>query len=308
MTTELIIAVSGSVIESNLESFRAEALETIKGANKALETKEDFATAETTIKHCKEYEKVLAGVKEKALAQTGDLDALFATIDDLEEEFRKTRLSLDKQVKREKARVKAEFVQKGKEKVQRYITVSSLPESYTLSTSSIDTSVKGKKTEASTEKAVKVAVDSLISEIDETEKGYLLGCEAIAKIEQEVPGLFPDRDTLALKPIETLKAIIESRVAKFKLAQKEQKEKELDQAPTKTESEESAKEHSTGSAVPSVNEPAINQGEEVVSNEQAYLFTLKIVCSRERAIEIAKELDVFSDQFGEKTGCSLSAA
>lgn len=98
----LRIEVTGMVTASNLEEFKNHALAVIGGINKDLQTDEDFADAEKTVKWLGDVEKRLDAAKEHALSQTASIDALFRAVDDIKENARRTRLDLDKLVKARK--------------------------------------------------------------------------------------------------------------------------------------------------------------------------------------------------------------
>lgn len=106
----LRIEVTGMVTASNLAAFRDHALAVFGSINTSLQTDADFADAEKTVKWCKEVEDRLDGAKQHALSQTASIDELFRTIDQIKEEARQKRLTLDKLVKAEKENRKAEIV------------------------------------------------------------------------------------------------------------------------------------------------------------------------------------------------------
>ena len=57
------------------------ALAAIRGVNRKLDTDQDFADAEATVRWCGEVESRLAAAKEHALSQTSSIDILFKAID-----------------------------------------------------------------------------------------------------------------------------------------------------------------------------------------------------------------------------------
>lgn len=98
------------VTASNIEAFREHAMAVLKGINTNLQTDEDFANAERTVRWAKEVEDKLDAAKEHALSQTTSISQLFQTIDAVRDEARAVRLTLDKLVKAEKENRKAEIV------------------------------------------------------------------------------------------------------------------------------------------------------------------------------------------------------
>ena len=110
----LRIEVTGMVTASNIEAFREHAMAVLKGINTNLQTDEDFANAERTVRWAKEVEDKLDAAKEHALSQTASIDQLFKTIDAVKDETRAVRLKLDKLVKAEKENRKSEIVAKAR--------------------------------------------------------------------------------------------------------------------------------------------------------------------------------------------------
>lgn len=106
----LRIEVTGMVTASNIEAFREHAMAVLKGISTNLQTDEDFANAERTVRWAKEVEDKLDAAKEHALSQTTSISQLFQTIDAVRDEARAVRLTLDKLVKAEKENRKAEIV------------------------------------------------------------------------------------------------------------------------------------------------------------------------------------------------------
>jgi predicted phage-related endonuclease len=106
----LRIEVTGMVTASNIDAFREHAMAVLKGINTNLQTDEDFANAERTVRWAKEVEDKLGAAKEHALSQTTSISQLFQTIDAVRDEARAVRLTLDKLVKAEKENRKTEIV------------------------------------------------------------------------------------------------------------------------------------------------------------------------------------------------------
>ena len=117
----LRIEVTGMVTASNIEAFREHAMAVLKGINTNLQTDEDFANAERTVRWAKEVEDKLDAAKEHALSQTTSISQLFQTIDAVRDEARAVRLTLDKLVKAEKENRKAEIVAKAQRELSAHI-------------------------------------------------------------------------------------------------------------------------------------------------------------------------------------------
>lgn len=117
----LRIEVTGMVTASNLDAFKAHALEVFGNINTELKTDQDFADAEKTVKWCSEVEDKLKAAKEHALSQTESIDALFKAIDDIAAEARRKRLELDKLVKSRKDSIRTEIVMDSAKALQDHI-------------------------------------------------------------------------------------------------------------------------------------------------------------------------------------------
>jgi len=217
---DLIIRITGTVEASNLTEYRETALAEIRAANKKLVTDDDFAAAELVAKRCKEAEDAIAAAKVDALAQTSDINSLFMALDSLSEELRCTRLSLSKQIDAEKTRRKEQIVKAG---IDRYAESRNAHEPFVTallpaSIVFISDAIKGKKTVASMEAAVNKAVNDWIADNERRATDIRLCAEIIAAA-TDYQTLFADKQALCSKPPGEVAAIVESRVAKFKLEQ-----------------------------------------------------------------------------------------
>lgn len=117
----LMVQVEGRVLATNLDVFKESALKFIASINTNLQTDQDFADAERTVKFCKDGEERLDLVKSQALAQTASIDDLFRTIDSISAELKTKRLQLDKLVKAEKENRKTEIVQQAQIQYRTHI-------------------------------------------------------------------------------------------------------------------------------------------------------------------------------------------
>ena len=106
----LSVQVQGKVLATNLDAFREHAMAVLGGINRTLNTDEDFATAETTVKWCKGVEDRLDAAESAVIGQMADVDAVIRTIKDVREEARKIRLELDRLVKTEKEARRADTI------------------------------------------------------------------------------------------------------------------------------------------------------------------------------------------------------
>lgn len=160
----LRVEAQGMVTFSNLAEFRSHAMTVLGAINRDLQTDEDFADAETTVKWCKGVEDRLDAAKANVLAQMQSVDEVCRTIDTVSAETRKVRLELDRLVKAEKEHRRAEIVAAGVAAVRaHYDTINATLGNHALIvpaslTSDIGASIKGRKTLTSIRDAVDTAV------------------------------------------------------------------------------------------------------------------------------------------------------
>lgn len=109
----LHIEVTGMVTASNLHQWKDAAIAVFQGISTDLQTDQDFADADKTVKWCADIEDQLKAAKQHALSQTASIDELFRTIDAISAEARAKRLELDKLVKARKESIKTEIVAAG---------------------------------------------------------------------------------------------------------------------------------------------------------------------------------------------------
>jgi len=212
----LNISVSAVVSAPDLAAFKEQALEVFRGINRVMQTDEDFANAEKTVKWCKGIEDKLKATKENALSQTSDLDLVLRTIDSMAEEARSTRLELEKLVKARKDSVRNELLAAARSATQKHIdSLNASLGSFRINAPLPDFvgCIKGLKTFAST----KNALDSAIAEMKiATNEIAMRLQENIKAIELHCAGydfLFADRQSLAEKDTDSLIAIIKTRIA-----------------------------------------------------------------------------------------------
>lgn len=118
----LLVNVRGEITASTFPEFKEIALEAIRSVNRQLETDQDFANAETTVKWCIDIEDRIVHTKQYALSQTADIDALFKEMDEISAEARQVRLDLNKLVAARKIAIKTELVTKAQTALREHVT------------------------------------------------------------------------------------------------------------------------------------------------------------------------------------------
>lgn len=215
----LSVVARGMVEYSNLAEFREKALAAISAVNRDLQTDDDFATAELTIKAFKAGEEKLDATKAQILGQMADVDQVMRTIDEVSGELRRVRLELDKLVKAEKESRKAELVQAAAQGVREHYDAMNAglgeyriqpPQSLSLELAG---AIKGKKSLASMKDALSSAAAQIkVAASQQAER--VRACAAIIAEHPDHAALFPDRVQLcATKQPEDLRNLVAARIA-----------------------------------------------------------------------------------------------
>lgn len=211
--SELTIQVESKVIASNLDAFKANALVTLDAINTDLESDQDFADAEKTIKWCKSTEDKLAEALKNFLSGVDDIFTITTTIEEISSLTRTKRLDLEKKVKSKKEQLKNDVLDKARQEIKNYLLSKPYFAANFLYEEDLKNAAKGKKTLASLKGSVddfvassKIAIDEKVEQITENMKLFK------GEIEQ-YSFLFDDDEHLArTHDPETLKAVIDSRI------------------------------------------------------------------------------------------------
>lgn len=198
---EIILKISSQVVASNLDDFAASVKAEIAKINTDLQTDEDFAAAEKQVKELKEAETAIKAAKEAALADAEDVRKLLATADEIAALLAETRLTLDKQVKAAKERVKTDItgrcreallaqINKADERIAATLRLVCTP---TEINADIDAAAKGKKTASGIETACATVLQTWTDKIAEQEKKLVARYE---KIPADKLHLFTDLSTV----------------------------------------------------------------------------------------------------------------
>lgn len=237
-----VVRVEGRVTESNLDAYREAALQRIQGINEDLSTDQDFADAEAAVKWCKESEEKLNAVKEQVLAQTADIDSVFRTLDEIKEQARAKRLSLDKLVKRRKEEIRHEIVAQARADLQATIDQINdrlggrvkLPEIE----ADFGGAIKGKRTVDTLQSAADDELAKAKIRAHELGDRMQAGVEILRSEAGDFPQLFRDAHELAQKEPEDLRALIRSRIAEHQEAEARRQQAEEERKQREQEAEQ----------------------------------------------------------------------
>lgn len=240
----LLVELVGEVRSTNLTTWQQAVTARIQAISTDLQTDEDFAVAEKTVKFLDDGEKRLDLVKSQALAQTATIDELFRTIDSLKAEMRAKRLNLDKLVKARKESIRAEIVAEGAKALQDHIAGlnAQIGKPYMPAVpADFAGAIKGKKTVASLRDGVaselaraKIAANDIAGRIQ-------INMRALVDRASEHKGLFPDAAQIVLKAPEDLDALITARIAEHAAKMQAERERIAAEERAKIEREERAR-------------------------------------------------------------------
>jgi hypothetical protein len=212
---ELHIELTGLVKASNFDAFKSQAIAVFKNINTDLQSDDDFADAEQTAKWCKGVEDKLKTAKEKALGQTASIDELFRTIDEISEQARQARLTLERSVKVQKETVKTAMVEGYATKLIEYTHSLNkrLKGNYLSANAQIfDEAIKGKKTIGGMKTACE---ESLVSEklsMNDVANRIEININTMVGDGFDHRHLMPDIQTVATKEAEVFAAILNKRI------------------------------------------------------------------------------------------------
>lgn len=265
----LMVQVEGRVLATNLDVFKESALKFIAGINTNLQTDQDFADAEKTVKFCKDGEERLELVKAQALAQTASIDDLFRTIDSISAELKTKRLQLDKLVKAEKENRKTEIVQQAQAAFRQHVEALSKRIGvkgimvHTPSAAFAE-AIKGLKSLDSMREKVGTALANAKIEMNEIADKVDANLKRYAEIAVGYESLFHDLDSLVFKPAGDFEAVVLARINQH--AQKEQAK--LDAERARIQAEERAKaEREAAAKIEAAKQEAVRQERERAEQE-----------------------------------------
>ncbi|MDC7805564.1 YqaJ viral recombinase family protein [Luteimonas sp BLCC-B24] len=228
----LRVEVTGMVTASNLAEWKDAAIAVFRGISTDLQTDQDFADAEKTVKWCGDIEEQLKAAKARALSQTESIEELFRTIDQISAEAREKRLDLNKLVTRRKEERRSEIGNAARRAVLEH--VRAINES--LGECAIDppatlvpdiaAAIKGKRSFAAMQEAVDaVAANAKIAASQQADR--VRANAAILAQHAEHAHLFADRVSLcASKAPDDLRNLVAARVAEAQRAEAERLEQE----------------------------------------------------------------------------------
>jgi len=211
----LRIELTGLVTASNLQEFRDKAIAVFKGINKDLQTDEDFADADKTVKWCADIEDRLKAAKQHALSQTQSIDELFRAVDDISAEARQVRLDLDKLIKARKESRKAEIIQEARLALSAHIaTINASIKPLVMPDVAADFAGATKQLKSFSSMQDKVNGELARAKIEASRVADLIRTNqaSLRELAADHAFLFADAQQIILKPNDDLKNLIKQRI------------------------------------------------------------------------------------------------
>jgi putative phage-type endonuclease len=228
------VQVSGQIaVRDNLSVFGDALKAYIERINKQPESDQDFADLDATVKKLKEVEECLSASEANAIAQTGDVDALCRTINDLRELARQNRLTVEKIVKAEKENRKNAIIEGGRKALAAHI--SSLTDSLKrVQMPSVAADFNGCAKNLRTISSLQNAVDTCLAnakiEANQIADGIRYNLTTYDEIGAEFPQLFPDLAQIVTKAKDDFTSTVKLRISEHKEAERQRLEREAEAA------------------------------------------------------------------------------
>ena len=303
---ELILRVTTKTIENNLPDFAKELRNVLASVNTDLKTDEDFAEAKDLVKKFDTSEKALKSAKER-IFESGELSKINALINELTEECRTTRLTLNRAVTSKEKQVKQELIDNASKTIQQAINNSVMCPYLTVDYSDIANEIKGKKLLSKMEEALNTYVGVKINAI-QVEESALLTKKKL--IEELIKGNDPLFNLEHLMRSDDYENVIKSRIqandeaiaerAKIE-AEKQMDQERKAQQIAKSKADKLAQDAQNKSKSPKPVEYELSgvtefinadilSGKESVEVVNQYRIRLDVTCCLDEAKSIATEL------------------
>lgn len=227
---DLIIAITGQITKSNFPAFEKEITAKLDEAKaKELITDQDFVDAKETVKFCAKTITAINKVKKQALAETADINELFAGLDRISDSLRETGKTLKEKADADFLKNKNVIVDKGVTLYRAYVDrvvletpemlqfVALYPEGFKAC---IFRKSKLHTVQAAIDKQLKVE----INEVEGIWTEVKIKINALAGVMKTHRQLFPDHVELLAKSEQDLLSTISGRVAAYNVEEERKAE------------------------------------------------------------------------------------
>ncbi len=286
----LVIKLTGKIQSSNFDEWKCGLITRIHSINTDLKSDNDFVTATNQVKSFKTAESALKEAKQDALTQAEEINRLFGAIDEVAAETRQVRLSLERQIKARKMKIREAAIDEAITAVQGFISRQSadfqtLSHSDYLDRSRFKTAIKAKGGVRGVQNALGRLCREIESEITQKAAEVCGNAAQIDALPEEYWNLFPDRDILLRLSEQELELTIENRIARLREGNSRSQKETIQMEP--------------GERPP----PGRDGGREtepdggVTGEKGKYRVVLEVLASKQDAVEIARAIKY---EYGER--------
>lgn len=217
---QLIIKLTGTVNSSNFDEWKTELIGQIQAVNIELISDNDFVVASEQVKSFRSAEKSLKEAKQSAIDQAVEIQQLFSAIDEITEEARQARLSLERQIRARKVEIKQNYIQSGLDEIQGYIDeqideLKNCDLSQFLKPGRFESAVSGKAGISGLEKGIDQVCNVIKGEISEKVVTIYNNKTKIESLAQAHKILFQDWKSLICSSENELESEIDKRTARY---------------------------------------------------------------------------------------------
>lgn len=285
---QLVIKLKGEVQSSNFAEWKHDLIAQIQSVNTKLMTDEDFVGAIRYVNLLKSAEKSLKYAKQSSINQVSDIQQLFAAIDEIAEQARQTRLSLERQINVRKLAIKQQCIQSGIDRVQAFLHQQNADFQFInhaeyVNCYRFESLIKGKASIKVIQSVIDNVCESIITEISQRAVEVKKNGQLLDTLPNQHKLLFQDRQMLLALSHQELRLTIEKRIA---LLNEENARRQAEQATNELKKIE----HIELNSAPN----ELSDKTDVVE-KQKYKLIIEILSSKDTAIEIARSIrEVYS--------------
>ena len=225
----LSVQIKGEVTTSNLPVFIGAADAFLARIKTVLESDQDFADAEANVKACKAAEDGIEQTKKAITAQATSIYEVMRTMDLYKEKLSTVRLKLDKLVKSEKEARKLAIVTIAQRKYAEHhagLEAEIKPLRLVTVAPNFAEAMKGLKKLSAMQEAVDTCLRDSLFALDTLATDYLAKISWCKEHAAGMSSLFPDLQSLMVKPLDDFTLVITSRIEKQKADEAERLEAE----------------------------------------------------------------------------------
>lgn len=296
---QLFIKLTGTVNSSNFDEWKKELITQIQAVNIELVTDNDFVTASGQVKSFKAAEKSLKEAKQSAIDQAEEIQQLFSAIDEIAEEARQARLSLERQIKTRKLEIKQHYIQSGIDEIHGYIDeqvdeLKNCDLSQFLDRSRFESATSGKAGISGLEKGIDQVCTAIKREISEKVVVIYNNKIKIDALPEVHKILFQDWKSLVCSAESELESEIDKRIARYEY---EVTKREAERLAAELKDTEAVTEEviSTSGLIQHSNSEHAAEGDELVAGEEQqkekYRILINLLSTLDKAKEIAAAIE-----------------